>query len=98
MPDVMPASRTNRPFFNVSEHLKTLMFIGISSFYLSHRISGGNMTDSVLRDPVLRDLGSGGRAERTHIGNDMRQRVIRSWSDSPRPRYLRHIYKPEKHF
>ena len=44
MPDVMPASRTNRPFFNVSEHLKTLMFIGISSFYLSHRISGGNMT------------------------------------------------------
>jgi hypothetical protein len=44
MPDVMPASRTNRPFFNVSEHLKTLMFIGISSFYLSHRISDGNMT------------------------------------------------------
>ena len=40
----MPASRTNRPFFNVSEHLKTFMFIGISSFYLSHRISGGNMT------------------------------------------------------
>ena len=54
------------------------------------------MTDSVLRDPVLRDLGSGGRAERTHIGNDMRQRVIKSGSDSPLPRYLRHIYKPEK--
>ena len=40
----IPASRTNRQFFNVSEHLKTRMFIGIAGFYLSHRISGGNMT------------------------------------------------------
>jgi hypothetical protein len=37
----IPASRTNRPFFNVSEHLKTRMFIGIAGFHLSHRISGG---------------------------------------------------------
>ena len=55
------------------------------------------MTDSVLRDPVLRDLVSGERAEGTHIVNDMRQRAIRSGSDATRPRYLRHIYKPEKH-
>ena len=54
------------------------------------------MTDSVLRDPVLRDLVSGERAEGTHIVNDMRQRAIRSGSDATRPRYLRHIYKPEK--
>ena len=40
----IPASRTNRPFFNVSENLKTRMFIGIAGFHLSHRISGGNMT------------------------------------------------------
>jgi len=44
----MPASRTNRPFFNVSEHIKTRMIIDIAVFIvglgLSHRISGGNMT------------------------------------------------------
>ena len=43
-----PASRTNRPFFNVSEHIKTRMIIDIAVFIvglgLSHRISGGNMT------------------------------------------------------
>jgi len=49
-----------------------------------------------MTDSVLRDLGSGGRAERTHIGNDMRQRVISFGNDVTRPRYLRHIYKPEK--
>ena len=54
------------------------------------------MTDSVLRDPVLRDLESGERAEGTHIGNDMRQRAISFGNDATRPRYLRHIYKPEK--
>ena len=40
------------------------------------------MTDSVLRDPVLRDLESGERAEGEHIVNDMRQRAIRSGSDA----------------
>ncbi|MEY4961220.1 MAG: hypothetical protein RL610_1399 [Pseudomonadota bacterium] len=35
-----------------------------------------------MTDSVLRDLGSGGRAERTHIGNDMRQRVLASGSDA----------------
>ena len=45
---------------------------------------------------LLRDLESSGRAEGEHIGNDMLRRVISSGSDLPRPRYLRHIYKPEK--
>ena len=40
------------------------------------------MTASVLRDPVLRDLVSGERAEGTHIVNDMRQRAISSGSDA----------------
>ena len=40
------------------------------------------MTDSVLRDPVLRDLVSGGRTEGEHIVNDMCQRAISSGSDA----------------
>jgi len=31
----IPASRTNQPFFNVSERLKTRMFIGIAGFLLT---------------------------------------------------------------
>ena len=49
-----------------------------------------------MTDSLLRDLESSGRAEGEHIGNDMLRRVISSGSDLPRPRYLRHIYKPEK--
>jgi hypothetical protein len=35
-----------------------------------------------MTDSVLRDLESGGRTERTHIGNDMRQRIIKSGNDA----------------
>ena len=83
MPDVMPASRTNRPFFNVSEHLKTLIFIGISSFYLSHRISGGNMT---CRQKGSR-FGGISRAENPHTVNIDLMALTNNFIKNVKPRF-----------